>query len=80
MGIVLALVALTLVLFVLGMVLRRRGVLTTRGATLGWAILTLLPLFGSGFFLFTKHQVEYATGETRSGVNEPPPAQNGATR
>ncbi|MCD2325142.1 hypothetical protein LQ953_14060 [Sphingomonas sp. IC-56] len=75
MGVVLALVAATVLLFVIGMVLRKRGMLRSRGASLGWAILTLLPLFGSGFVLWTKHQVEKTTGETREGVNELPPAQ-----
>lgn len=75
MGVVLALVAATVLLFAIGMVLRKRGMLRSRGAGLGWAILTLLPLFGSGFFLWTKHQVEKASGETREGVNEVPPAQ-----
>jgi hypothetical protein len=79
MGIVLALVAASLILFVIGMVIRRRGGLRSRGAALGWAILTILPLFGSGFFLWTKHQVEQATGETKSGVNELPPGQRGNT-
>ena len=79
MGIVLALVAATILLFVIGMVLRRRGSLRSRGASLAWAILTLLPLFGSGFYLWTKHQLEKSTGETREGVNELPPGQQGNT-
>jgi hypothetical protein len=80
MGVVLALVAASIVLFAIGMVLRRRGALRSRSAGLGWAILTLLPLFGSGFFLWTKHQVEKTTGETREGVNEPAPGQTAPVR
>lgn len=75
MGVVLALVAASVLLFVLGMVLRKRDMLRSRNAGLGWAILTLLPLFGSGLVFWTKHQVEKTTGETREGVNELPPAQ-----
>lgn len=78
MAVIYALVALTVILFALGMILRKRGMLRSRGAALVWAILTILPLFGSGFFLWTKHQVEQATGETKSGVNEAPPAQGNA--
>lgn len=80
MGIVLALVLATIVLFILGMVLRRRGKLASSGAALGWAILTLLPLFGSGFFLFSKHQVEKTNGVTQEGVNEPVPGQTAPVR
>ncbi|MBB5711419.1 hypothetical protein [Sphingomonas xinjiangensis] len=78
-SVVLALVAATVLLFALGMALRKRGMLRSRGASLGWAILTLLPLFGSGFFLWSKHQVEKTTGETQKGVNELPPRQQGNT-
>lgn len=75
MAVVLALVVASIVLFAIGMILRRRGVLRSRGAALGWAILTLLPLFGSGFFLLTKHQVDKTTGVTQEGVNELPEGQ-----
>jgi uncharacterized membrane protein len=77
LAVVYLLVAATVALFAIGLVLRRRGMLRTRGAALGWAILTILPLFGSGFYLMTKHQVEQATGETRSGVNEAPSPEQG---
>jgi hypothetical protein len=52
-------------------VLHGRGKLTNSRAALAWAILTILPLFGAGFVYMTKHQVEQATGVTKSGVNEP---------
>ena len=77
MAVVYALVAATVILFVLGMILRKRGMLRTRGPALAWAILTILPLFGSGFYLWTKHQVEQASGETQSGVNEAPSPEQG---
>jgi len=80
LGIVLALVAASLILFAIGMVLRRRGAFRSRGAALAWAVLTVLPLFGSGFYLWTKHQVEKTTGETQEGVNEPVPGQEAPRR
>jgi hypothetical protein len=55
--------------------LKKTGKLTSRGAALAWAILTILPLFGAGFAMMTKHSVEIVTGETQSGVNEPPPTR-----
>ena len=64
-------VAASLILAIVGFVLRRRGMLRARGPALGWAILTVLPLFGAGFAMFTKHQVELATGETPVGKNAP---------
>ena len=80
MGVVLALVAASLILFAVGMMLRRRGSLRSRGPALAWALLTVLPLFGSGLYLWTKHQVEKTTGETREGVNEPGPGQPDRTQ
>lgn len=77
LSVVLALVALTLILFVVGLVLRRRGMIRSRGAALGWAVLTILPLFGSGFLLWSKHQVEKVSGETQEGVNELPQRPDG---
>lgn len=71
MGIVLGCAALSIILFALGLWLRRRGALASRGALIGWIVLMLTPLFGGGLFMFTKHQVERATGETQAGVNEP---------
>jgi len=64
-------VAASLVLAAIGFLLRRRGMLRTRGPALGWAILTILPLFGAGFAMMTSHVVADATGETRSGQNAP---------
>ena len=67
-----ALVALSVILAAIGLALRRRGSLASRGAALGWAILTVLPLFGAGFAFMTTHAVEQAQGVTRSGVDKPP--------
>lgn len=53
----------------LGLWLRRRGAIRTRGMAMGWAILTILPLFGAGFAMFSTHLVEQATGVTKSGQN-----------
>ena len=75
LGVLLALVAASVVLAALGMWLHRRGKLATRGAALVWALLTIAPLFGAGFAMMAKHNVEQATGETRSGVNAPPPTR-----
>lgn len=51
--IVLALVAASVVLFVIGLLLRRSGTIASRGAALAWGILTILPLFGGGVLLFS---------------------------
>jgi peptidoglycan biosynthesis protein MviN/MurJ (putative lipid II flippase) len=55
----------------IGFWLRGRGMLRQPVPALGWAILTILPLFGAGFAMFAKHGVEQATGETKAGVNAP---------
>ncbi len=52
MWVVLALVAASVVLFVIGLLLHRGGALGSRGAALAWGILTILPLFGGGVLLF----------------------------
>ncbi|SFP99889.1 hypothetical protein [Sphingomonas rubra] len=62
----------SIVLAALGIWLHRQRKLTSRGAALVWAIVTVLPLFGAGFLMMSKHVVEQATGETQSGVNEEP--------
>lgn len=71
LGVVLALIVASILLAIIGFLLRGRGKLRTRNAALGWAILCVLPLFGAGLAWNIKHDVENATGETRSGVNEP---------
>lgn len=65
-------VAASLVLVIVGFVLRRRGMLRTRGPALAWAILCILPLFGAGFAMYAHHAVDEATGKTQPGKNEPP--------
>jgi hypothetical protein len=65
-GLIVALVAVCLVLLVIGLMLRRRGMLRSRGAALAWAILTIAPLFGSGAILYGKHQIERANGQENS--------------
>lgn len=71
LGVLLACVAASIILAIIGFVLHRRGMLIARGPALGWAILIVLPLFGAGFAMFTKHGVDAATGTTQAGVNEP---------
>ena len=61
-GVIVGLLALCVILLLIGIALRRRGVLRSRGAWLVWSIITILPLFGAGLFLFGKHQVERAQG------------------
>ena len=62
-------VVASLALAAIGFAMRRRGKLATQGAAMGWAILTILPLFGAGAAMFGKHEVEHATGVTQDGVN-----------
>ena len=71
-AILFALVAFSVLLVVLGLVLRRRGKIASRRAALVWAVLSILPLFGAGAFMWIKHEVEMASGVTKSGVNEVP--------
>ena len=71
-AILLALVAASLVLVILGFVLRGRGQLRSRGLALGWAVLCIVPLFGAGALMFVHHAVDEATGKTRPGINSDP--------
>lgn len=64
-------IAATVLLAVIGFVLRGRGKLRTQRASLIWALLTIAPLFGAGFGMFAKHEVERAVGITKSGENAP---------
>jgi len=66
---ILGLVALSVILLLVGLSMRRKGKLRTRGPALIWALLTIAPLFGAGFALFAKHQVDLATGVDQPGVN-----------
>ena len=59
----------SILLAVVGFMLRRRGKLRAQGPALAWAILSVLPLFGAGAAMFTKHEVEHAAGVTKSGEN-----------
>ena len=62
-------IATTVALAAIGFVLRGRGMLRARGPALAWAVLTILPLFGAGFAMFSTHVVEKVTGETKAGEN-----------
>ncbi|HEU0043212.1 hypothetical protein [Sphingomonas sp.] len=63
-------VAATVALAAIGFALKRRGKLRGRGAALGWAVLTVLPLFGSGAAMFVSHLADEASGRTKSGVSD----------
>ena len=56
------LIALSLLLVIVGFAVRRRGGLATRGAALAWAVLCILPLFGTAFVFGAKQQVQEAEG------------------
>lgn len=62
-------IAASILLAIIGFVLRRRGMLRAQRPALAWAILTILPLFGAGAAMFTNHGVQKATGVTNSGEN-----------
>ncbi|HEX8553802.1 MAG TPA: hypothetical protein VF695_03755 [Sphingomonas sp.] len=62
----------SLLLVAIGFWLKRSGKLTTRGAALGWAVLSVLPLFGAGAAMMTKHTAEAVTGETAPGETRHP--------
>ena len=71
---VLITIAASLVLLVIGIALRKRGRLASRGAAMLWAVLTILPLFGAGALMFARHTADMASGQTRSGVDQLPKA------
>jgi hypothetical protein len=77
LGVLLLCVALTLLLVIVGFVLRRRGSLATSRAALGWAVLCLVPLFGAGVAMWGTHEERLATGADRPGVNTLPPPEQG---
>lgn len=62
-------IAASILLAIIGFVLRSRGKLRAQGPALAWAILTVLPLFGAGAAMFTKHEVEHAVGVTNDNDN-----------
>ena len=59
----------SILLAVIGWVLHKRGKLSAKIPAMVWAVLTVLPLFGAGAAMFTKHEVEHAAGVTKSGEN-----------
>jgi hypothetical protein len=70
-GVVPVLIVISVVLLIGGMALRRHGHLRSRGAALVWAILIVLPVFGSGLALYITHDVERARGITQPGRDTP---------
>lgn len=71
LGVLIACAAATVLLAALTVWLGRHRKLSRRGS-LAMAVVAMLPLFGAGFLMATKHQVEIATGETPSGKNVVP--------
>ena len=67
---ILGLLLCSIALLVVGMFLRSRGYYRSRRAWLVWTIISVLPLLGGGLFLFTKHQIDMATGKT--GIRNDP--------
>jgi cbb3-type cytochrome oxidase subunit 3 len=59
----------SILIAVIGFALRSRGKLRTQRSAMIWAVLSILPLFGAGAAMFTKHEVEHAAGITISGDN-----------
>jgi len=51
-GIVVLLTAASIILLVIGLVLHRKRLLRSRAAAIGWAVLTILPLFVGGWLVF----------------------------
>lgn len=74
-GIVLWLVALSVVLAAVGIWLGRTHRLRSRPIALVWAIASIAPLFGAGLYMYLHHGVMEVEGETQSGVTEVPPGQ-----
>lgn len=62
-------IAASILMAIIGFALRSRGKLARRGPAMIWAVLTILPLFGAGAAMFTKHGVDRASGVTNSGEN-----------
>jgi hypothetical protein len=54
-GILVLLTALSLALLAIGLVLHRKGTLRSRGASLVWAIVTVLPVFAGGWLILSPH-------------------------
>jgi len=72
LAVLIACVAASVALVVLGFWLRRSGRITSRRASLIWAILTIVPLFGAGAVMFGNHTVDMASGKDKSGVDSSP--------
>jgi hypothetical protein len=62
-------VAASVALAVVGLRLRRSGMLARPVPALAWAVLTILPLFGAGFAMRAEHVEDEVSGDTQSGRN-----------
>ncbi len=62
------LLLLSAAIVAVGLRMRHRGHLRSRTAVTLWALLCLLPLFGTGLAVFTSDQIGLATGETKTGA------------
>ncbi len=74
-GVVLWLVALSVVLAAVGIWLGRTHRLRSRGIALIWAIVSVAPLFGAGLYMYLHHGAMEAEGVTRPGVTNVTPGQ-----
>ena len=74
-GVVLWLVALSVVLAAVGIWLGRTHRLRSRPIALLWAIASVAPLFGAGAYMYLHHRAMDAGGVTRPGVTNAPPGQ-----
>lgn len=74
-GVVLWLVAVSVVMSAIGIWLGRSHRLRSRGIALLWAIASIAPLFGAGAYMYLRHGAMAAQGVTQPGVNTVPPGQ-----
>ncbi len=74
-GVVLWLVALSVVLAAVGIWLGRTRRLRSRRIALLWAIVSIAPLFGAGVYMYLHHGVMEAEGITKPGVSNVPPGE-----
>jgi hypothetical protein len=67
-GMLVALVGLSLILLVIGLILRRRGHLQSRTAALAWIILVIIPVFVIAPILFLQSQSVTSLGPPEPGA------------
>lgn len=66
----LLLTAISIILLVIGLLLHRKGTLRSRGASLVWAIITIVPVFVGGWIFLSQPASMPGDGAAlSSGVN-----------